>query len=410
MRRFTLALLTFASLSAGVARAAHAQIRPPVRPTDTRPSLPAAGRGMAPPDTRPWSVRMAESTMRRNPQVYPTWDYTAGLVLLGIDRLGTATRDPKYARYVKENVDRLVNFAGAIRGYSREEYNLDEINEGRLLLALAARSREPRYLRAADVLREQLRTQPRTSEGGFWHKQIYPQQMWLDGLYMAEPFYAQYAAVRRDTAAFTDVARQFLLTARHTRDPETGLMYHAWDASHSQFWADTATGLSPNFWGRAMGWYAMAIVDALDYLPVGHPDRPAMIRVFQDMAASVAKVQDPVTGLWWQVMDEPNRTGNYLESSASSMFAYALGKGARMGYLAPEYRVVANRGFDGLVKQMVSVDGDGLVTLNGICKVAGLGGKDRRDGSYRYYVNEPTAANDYKGVGAFILAAVELGR
>ena len=400
-------LLAFAS----VASPMQAQIRrPPARPNDATPSIPKPGLALAPPDNRPWSVRMAESTMRRNPTVYASWDYTAGLVLLGLERLGSTSRDPRYTRYVKDNIDRFVERDGSIRTYRMDEFNLDQINEGRALLSLARGSRDTRYLRAADQLREQLRRQPRTSEGGFWHKQIYPQQMWLDGLYMAEPFYAQYAQMRGDTAAFTDVARQFLLTARHTRDPKTGLMYHAWDASHTQFWADTATGLSQNFWGRAMGWYAMALVDALDYMPVGHPDRQEMIRVFQEMAASVARVQDPATGLWWQVMDQPNRTGNYLESSASSMFAYALGKGARMGYLTPDYRAIANRGFDGLVRQMITVDGDGLVTLNGICKVAGLGGKDRRDGSYQYYVNEPTAANDYKGVGAFLVAAVELGR
>jgi unsaturated rhamnogalacturonyl hydrolase len=352
---------------------------------------------------------MAESTMRRNPRVYETWDYTAGLVLLGVQRLGERTRDPRYAAYVKENVDRFVGPDGSIRTYELEEFNLDQINEGRVLLPLTM-TRDLRYAKAAGLLREQLRRHPRTAEGGFWHKQIYPNQMWLDGLYMAGPFYAQYAAMQRDTAAFTDVARQFLLTARHTRDPRTGLMYHAWDATRSMFWADTATGLSQNFWGRAMGWYAMALVDALDYLPKTHPDRPAMIRTLRDMSDALARVQDPATGLWWQVLDQPNRARNYLEASASSMFVYAFAKGARMGYLSPEYRDLANRGFDGLVNHLVSVDADGLVSLNGICKVAGLGGKERRDGSYQYYVSEPTVANDYKGVGAFIVAAVELGR
>ncbi len=369
----------------------------------------AGAQGAARAAARPWSVRMAESTMRRNPRVYETWDYTAGLVLLGVQRVGERTRDPRYAAYVKENVDRFVGADGSIRTYRMDEFNLDQINEGRALFPLM-RSGDARYAKAADQLREQLRRHPRTSEGGFWHKQIYPNQMWLDGLYMAEPFYAQYASTHGDTAAFTDVARQFLLTARHTRDPRTGLMYHAWDATRGMFWADTATGLSPNFWGRAMGWYAMALVDALDYMPKGHPDRPAMIRTLRDVADALAKVQDPATGLWWQVLDQPNRAKNYLEASGSSMFVYAFAKGARMGYLAPEYRDLANRGFDGLVNHLVTVDGDGLVSLNGICKVAGLGGKERRDGSYQYYVSEPTVANDYKGVGAFLVAAAELGR
>lgn len=363
----------------------------------------------------PWSVRFARAVIARNPQVHARWDYTAGVVLLAIDRVATAGRDESLRAYVKRNIDRWVQPDGSITGYRKEEYNLDQIAEGRLLFPLLSRTGDSRYRRAANLLREQLRKHPRTSEGGFWHKQIYPQQMWLDGLYMAGPFYAQYARTFREPDAFDDVARQFLLVARHTRDPRTGLMYHGWDAAKAQRWADSATGLSPNFWGRAMGWYVMAVVDVLDYLPQTHRDRPALIAILQDAAEAVAEVQDPVSGLWWQVLDQPNRAGNYLEASASSMFVYALAKGARLGYIDAKFLGVANRGFDGLVSNLVKTGPDGMVSLTGICQVAGLGGNPRKDGSYRdgsfaYYVSEPVLADDYKGVGPFIMAAHELGR
>jgi unsaturated rhamnogalacturonyl hydrolase len=373
--------------------------------------LAALGMTSALDAQKPWSVRVAESVMRRAPNaVYEKWDYTAGLMLLGIERVGNATGDAKYHDYMKKSINALVSPDGSIRTYSADEYNLDQINEGRALLTLAERTRDPRYMRAADQLREQLRTHPRTVEGGFWHKKIYPEQMWLDGLYMAGPFYAQYALRRGDTAAMNDVARQFLLVARHLRDPRTGLYYHAWDSVRRQPWADSLTGLSKNFWGRAIGWYLMAAVDVLDYLPRTHRDRAELIRVTQQLANAVADVQDPLTGLWWQVLDQPNRERNYLEASASAMFTYAFAKGARAGVLPAAFRARANRAFDGMIANFVTVDRDGLVSINGICKVAGLGGNPPRDGSYQYYVSEPVVSNDYKGVGAFVLAAHELDR
>jgi unsaturated rhamnogalacturonyl hydrolase len=358
-----------------------------------------------------WSVRVASSVMRRSPAaVYEKWDYTAGLMLLALQRVGESTHDPKYSAYIRASIDSLVHSDGTIATYASSEYNLDQINEGRALLTLYDQTRNARYARAADRLRDQLRSQPRTAEGGFWHKQIYPQQMWLDGLYMAEPFYAEYALRHSDTSAMNDVARQFLLVARHMRDPKTGLYYHAWDSAHQQSWADPVTGLSKNFWGRAVGWYLMAAVDVLDYLPKTHHDRAELIRIVQQLADAVARVQDPVSGVWWQVLDQPNRAKNYLEASGSAMFIYAFAKGARMGYLAPTYRAIAERAFDGMITTFVTVGADGLVSINGICKVAGLGGNPPRDGSYEYYVSEPVVADDYKGVGPFILAANELGR
>jgi unsaturated rhamnogalacturonyl hydrolase len=353
---------------------------------------------------------MAESVMRRDTLVHPEWDYVAGVVLLGIHRVGERTGDSRFGRYVKRNVDRFVRPDGTIATYELEEFNLDQINEGKLLFPLYASTRDTRYRRAADLLREQLRRHPRTKEGGFWHKKTYPNQMWLDGLYMAQPFYAQYAREFGEPAAFDDVARQLLLMARHARDPRTGLMYHGWDESRTESWADPQTGLSPAFWGRAMGWYAMALVDVLDFIPARHRDRPELVRVLQDVARAVAGVQDPVSGLWYDVLDQPNRAGNYHEASASSMFVYALAKGARRGFLAPEYRDIARRGFDGIVRDLITVDPQGLVSLHGVVSVSGLGGKQKRSGTFDYYVGEPVVSNDPKGVGAFILAAEELGR
>jgi len=362
-----------------------------------------------------WSTRMAEAVIARNPQTHTRWDYTAGVVLLAIQRVGEATGSAKMLAYVKENMDRFVQPDGTITGYQLEEFNLDQIAQGRLLFPLWQRTKDERYRKAADHLRDQLRRHPRTSEGGFWHKQIYPQQMWLDGLYMAGPFYAEYARTFGEPAAFDDVAKQFLLVARHTRDARTGLMYHGWDAAKTQKWADTATGLSANFWGRAVGWYMVAAVEVLDYLPKSHPDRATIIATLGDVAEAVARVQDPVTGLWWQVLDEPNRAGNYLEASASSMFVYALAKAARLGYVDARFRATATRGFDGLVRHLVKPGEDGMPSLTNVCQVAGLGGNLRKDGSYRdgsyaYYVSEPVVADDYKGVGPFIYAALELGR
>jgi unsaturated rhamnogalacturonyl hydrolase len=365
--------------------------------------------------TGPWSVQFAEAVVARNPQVHARWDYTAGVVLLAIDRVATSTRSEELRAYVRRNVEKFVQPDGTITGYKLDEFNLDQIAEGRLLFPLYVRTRDQRYRKAAATLREQLRLHPRTAEGGFWHKKIYPQQMWLDGLYMAEPFYSQYATERGERAVFDDIARQFFLVARHTRDPRTGLMYHGWDAAKAQPWANKETGLSASFWGRAMGWYMVGLVDALDYFPRNHRDRDALVRLLGDAAQAVAQVQDPVTGLWWQVLDEPNRAGNYLEASASSMFVYSMAKGARMGYLDATYRRLAERGFEGLIANLVKLGADGRPSLTNICQVAGLGGALRRDGSardgsYAYYVSEPVVADDYKGVGPFIMAAQELGR
>lgn len=360
-----------------------------------------------------WSVRMADSEMIREPLKLKKWGaYDSGVVLKGIEHVWRATNDQKYFDYVKKNVDEYVEEDGNIRTYDLAEYNIDQINNGKLLLMLYQETGIEKYKKAAYLQREQLKTHPRTSEGGFWHKKIYPHQMWLDGIFMGGPFYAEFAKVFNEPEIFDDVALQVTLIAKHTKDPKTGLFYHGWDESKQQKWANPETGCSPNFWGRAMGWYAVAIVDILDFLPENHPRRQEIIRIFQELVDAVLKVQDQTTGLWYQVLDQGGREGNYHEASASAMFVYAIAKAVRKGYLAKEYLTAARKGYDGIIKNLIKVDDQGLVNLTQICSVAGLGRvlptAPYRDGSFEYYISEPVVTNDPKGVGAFILASIEM--
>ena len=338
------------------------------------------------------------------------WTYEQGVVLRGMEEAWKQTHDQRYYDYIQQTLDRYVADDGTIRTYRPEEYQLDNILFGRMLLFLYKETKQEKYHKAADVLREQFRKQPRTSEGGFWHKQIYPSQMWLDGLYMAEPFYAEYAGMFHEPADFDDIAKQFILSEQHTRDPKTGLLYHGWDESRKQRWADAASGHSPNFWGRAMGWYAMALVDTLDYFPANHPQRAALLRILKRLAAAVAKYQDEKSGLWYQVVDRAGAKGNYFESSAAAMFVYALAKGARENYLPAAYARVAAKGYRGMLDQFIETRADGMVDFKGTVSVAGLGGNPYRDGSYEYYLSEKVVTNDPKGVGALLLAATEMAR
>jgi unsaturated rhamnogalacturonyl hydrolase len=372
-------------------------------------NVPAHGRRHNTVD-REWSVRMADSVMTRHPLLSERWHYEPGVVLLAIQQVWLKTGEQKYYDYIKRNMDEFVGPDGEIGTYRLEEYNLDQINEGKLLFLLYETTGDERYKNAAYLLREQLQTHPRTSAGGFWHKQIYPHQMWLDGIYMASPFYAEFARRFDQPEGFDDVAHQIILIEKHTRDPRTSLLFHGWDESKRQRWANPDTGCSPNFWARAIGWYTMAIPDVLDHFPTDHPRRDQLLAIFQTTVAAIARVQGPASGVWYQVLDQGDRAGNYLESSASCMFVYAIAKGVRKGYLGEETLAVARRGYEGILKQFVEVDEQGLVNLSGICSVGGLGGKPYRDGSFAYYVGEEVVTNEYKGVGAFILASVEMER
>ena len=336
------------------------------------------------------------------------WNYEFGVVLKGLEGVWLNTGDGRYFAFIQKGMDSFVNADGTIRTYNLEEYNLDQVNSGKNLLLLYKVTGQEKYKKAATLLREQLKTHPRTSDGGFWHKKIYTNQMWLDGLYMAEPFYAEYAAMFHEDADFDDIAKQFILMETHSRDTETGLLYHGWDESKQQRWANPTTGRSPNIWDRAMGWYAMALVDTLDHFPPQHAKRAELIAILNRLAKAVTRYQDSKSGLWYQVMDKATEKGNFLEASGSSMFVYALAKGVRNGYLPQSYLAVAQRGYKGLVDRFIKKDANGQTNLDGTVAVAGLGGNPYRDGSYGYYIGERVVTNDPKGVGAFLMASNEM--
>lgn len=353
---------------------------------------------------------MVESTLERyTPKDYQ-WHYEHGLLVMAIQKVGEATGDKRYLQFVSDWIDHFVQPDGNIRTYSIEEFNVDQINAGKLLFHAYERTGAARYRKAIELLRQQMRTQPRNHANGFWHKQIYPYQMWLDGIYMAGPFLTEYAYRFDEPDTFDDVVYQITLIEKHTRDEKTGLLYHAWDESKQQRWCDPQTGLSKYFWGRAVGWYVMAIVDVLDCLPRHHARRSVLVDILEQTCTAVVNVQDEATGLWYQILDRSECEGNYLEASASCMFVYALAKGVREGHLAHEHLAAARRGYHGLLQNLIKVDSQGLVTLEKICAGAGLGGTPYRDGSYEYYVNEKIIPNDPKGVGPFMLAALEMER
>ena len=365
----------------------------------------------------PWSQRMADAFITWHPDSIlignrktARWDYEQGLMMRALERVWQRSGDAKYFTYIKRDLDQYVRPDGTVRTYKGEDYNLDNLTTGHALLLLSQVSvpDQEKYQKAAQLLRKQLDGQPRTKEGGFWHKKIYSNQMWLDGLYMAEPFYAEYSQVFNQPAGFDDVAKQFGLIEAHAVDAKTGLLYHCYDESREQKWADKTTGQSPNFWDRGIGWYAMALVDVLDYFPANHPQRTKLISYLQRLAPVLAKYQDSKTGTWSLVMGQEGRAGNYAEASGSSMFVYALAKGVRMGYLDKKYQKTAQRGYEGLLKSFVQTEPSGALAFNGTVSVGGLGGNPYRDGSYEYYLSEALRKNDLKGVGPFILASVEM--
>jgi unsaturated rhamnogalacturonyl hydrolase len=351
---------------------------------------------------------MVDSVLTRYPLEQAEWHYEHGLMVKAIAEVGVCTGESRYTDFVRSWLDWFIMPEGNIRTYRVDEFNLDQINPGRLLFPAYAQTNEPRYRKALELLRSQLRNQPRNASGGFWHKKIYPHQMWLDGLYMAAPFYTEYAIAFDEPAIFDDVTAQFMLIERHTRDPRTGLLYHAWDESKSQPWANPDTGCSPHFWGRAIGWYVMALVDVFDLLPPDHENYAELVTILQRLSASLIRFQDANTGLWYQIVDAAGRPGNYLESSVSAMLVYGFAKGARKQLLGSEYLLSAQRAYRGLLQNQIKIDAQGLLTLENTCGAAGLGGNPYRDGSYDYYINEKIITNDFKGAGPFVLAALEM--
>nr|WP_314496917.1 glycoside hydrolase family 88 protein [uncultured Chryseobacterium sp.] len=365
-----------------------------------------------------WSERMMLSEMQRFPEAWmldfsksPKWTYPSAIVLDGAEQLYIKTGKKEYYDYISDFGEKLIKEDGTILTYDLDKYNIDMLNSGNVLLYLYEKEKKEKYLKALQTLRLQINGQPRTNEGSFWHKKIYPNQVWLDGLYMGMPFYTHYTKDFTKgadaTKAYDDIVMQFDSVQKNLLDKKTGLLYHAWDESKEQAWANKETGLSPNFWGRAMGWYGMAMVDVLDYLPQDHPGRARIISYIKSYSDAVIKYQDEKSGLWYQVLDKPLANGNYEEATASAMFVYTMIKSVNKGYLPKSYKAAAKKGYDGIIKNLISVDENGVVNLNKCCAVAGLGGKPYRDGSYEYYVNEEIRSNDGKGTGPFILASLE---
>lgn len=338
------------------------------------------------------------------------WNYIDGCMILAMIETWKITGEKKYLDFAEAYIDHRVQEDGTIKGYNPEDYNIDNVNAGKTLFLLYDITGKEKYRKAIDVIYGQLKGQPRTSEGNFWHKKIYPNQVWLDGIYMGAPFYAEYAFRNNQVDDYADVINQFLMAARHTYDPKNDVYRHACDVSRKERWADPVTGQSKHSWGRAMGWYAMAFVDALDFIPKHEAGRDSMLVIFNKIASQIKRLQDSKTGLWYQVLDKSGAPGNYLESSCSTMFVYSLFKGVRKGYIDKSYLEVAVKGYKGILDNFIEVDKNGVVSITKACAVAGLGGKVYRSGDYDYYINETIRNNDPKAVGPFILASLEWER
>jgi len=364
-----------------------------------------------------WGRRLADSVIAEHPTAWNMrksdgayrWAYTQGLVTLGMYRLSLKYDEPAYFGYMKAYVDHYVEADGAIRTLALDEFNIDSVNSGKLLFPLLESTGEARYRAAIEELRRQLEWQPRTRNGVFWHKRKYPWQVWLDGLYMGAPFYAEYAARFGTAEDFDDIVRQFTESYAKLHDADTGLLYHGWDESRIQRWSNPETGRSPGFWTRSLGWYAMALVDTYEQLPVEHPGRRELARMMAELSGALLAVRDEPSKLWWQVPDQGGREGNYLEASGSAMIAYAWAKGVRLGMLEPSYHPLAEESFVGLVEELVDWDPESRrMYLRNVCRSAGLGGEPYRDGTYEYYISTDVVVNDLHGVGAFLLASSEI--
>ena len=337
------------------------------------------------------------------------WNYIDGCMITALLSIAEITGDAHYFDFAESFIDHSIAENGSILTYNAENFNLDDINEGRVLFTLFEKTRKEKYKKAAALLREQLERQPRTPEGNFWHKAIYPNQVWLDGIYMAQPFYALYE-LRFGSGDCQDILRQIKTVREKMFDEEKRLCYHGYDASRKAFWADPETGLSKNFWLRSIGWFSVALADLVEILPEGE-GRESLKKIFAEVMEGIAKYADAETGMYWQVVDQGGREGNYLETSGSSMVAYAMLKGTRLGALPKEYAALGEKTFKGIVEKQLSFS-EGNLNLGGICLVAGLGPENnrRRDGSYEYYISEPIVENDAKGVAPFILCYTEIKR
>lgn len=359
------------------------------------------------------AIQFAQSEIIRFPKAWqldygkrPFFGYAQGVGCSAMIQLWKTTGNKQYFDYVKEYADSLISDNGDIKLYDKESYNIDYVNSGKILFSIYKQTGNNKYRLAMDNLIDQLKKQPRTSEGGYWHKKIYENQIWLDGIYMASPFMAQYGATFNQPQWIDEAVKQIILCHKHTHDSITGLYYHAWDESKSQRWADPKTGLSPNFWGRSIGWYFMAVVDALDFIPKNHPQREKLISIVRGLADALPTYQR--NGLWYQVIDQPERAGNFPEASVTTQCMYAYAKAVNKGYVSKKYRIFAEKAFEGIQNNLLRKNADGTISLTRCCAVGGLGGNPYRDGSFGYYIGEKMRDNDAKATGPFIMGCIEL--
>lgn len=367
----------------------------------------------------PLSEQMVRSQMSRCPDAsyldYRNgnikWNYTPGLELRAFLDVYDTYGGEDILQYVDFWYDTLIAEDGSIKGYKVGNYSTDHICPAKTLFRLYDLTGKEKYRKAMDLVMTQVESQPRTSDGAFWHKKVYPYQVWLDGVYMAEPFYIEYVSryfpEEKKAEAYEDIAREFIVGGLHTYDPQTCLYRHAWDETKTMAWADPQTGQSAHAWGRAMGWYCMALLDVLDYMPEGE-SREQLTGILQHILKTLPEYTDVDGGAWFQVIDQPGREGNYIESTCTAMFSYTYLKAVRMGYIGAEWADYAKRVYEYMVKQFIDTDAQGRISLTRCCEVGGLGGKQNRMGDYAYYLSEPIRDNDSKGTGPFIWASLEM--
>lgn len=354
------------------------------------------------PQAPVWNIEKLKSGKK------PTWNYIDGCMIKAIIELYHITKDERYLSFSDAFIDHFVKEDGSIDSYDPLEYNLDNVNAGKTLFDLFQLTGKEKYRRAIDTIYSQVKNQPRTSTGNFWHKKIYPDQIWLDGLYMAQPFYMQYEVTYNNCRGCRDSYQQFLTVYEKMRDLRNGLYYHAYDDSRRMFWCDKVTGLSDNFWLRALGWYAMALIDTAEVMPASlKEEKQQLISIYRELIDSMLPYQDEATGMWYQVVNRGGIRPNYLEASGSAIFAYAIMKSVRLGYLEERYFAYGEKAFRGICDTYLS-EKDGELQLDGICLVAGLGNKEMREGTFDYYMREPIVKNDAKGVAPLVLAYIEI--
>ena len=353
------------------------------------------------PDMPIWNIESIRQGKK------PHWNYIDGCMITAFLEIAAIKGDDRYFEFAERFIDYYVNDDGSILGYSKDKYNLDDVNEGRVLFELYEKTGKEKYRLAIEKQREHLLSQPRTETGNFWHKLIYPNQIWLDGIYMAQVFSAKYAKTFGG-GDYSDVVMQIKNVRKYMFDETAKLYYHGLDCSRKAFWADKETGLSSNFWLRAIGWFTVAMIDIIEI--ADGEARREISEIFRELMEGVINYRDPESKMYYQVVNMQGREGNYLETSGSSMIAYAMMKGARLGVLDESFRKLGEQTFDGICNRYLDFDKDGKLNLGGICLVAGLGPENnpRRDGSYEYYISEPVVENDAKGVAPFVLCYTEI--